>query len=135
MADAPPPGPTHISVNLRVKPSSCPSGYFYTADGAGDADGGEVLRWEPPAAAADAGADGAAARGGAHEFRFDRIFGAGASQADVFDSVGRGAVLHALDGYNATRRAVCPPPRRRSAARSCRGRRDRTRGGRRRRAA
>ena len=55
MADAPPPGPTHISVNLRVKPSSCPSGYFYTADGAGDADGGEVLRWEPPAAAGAGG--------------------------------------------------------------------------------
>jgi hypothetical protein len=82
-----------IRVHCRIRPSKRPSGFFGADEAAG------VLNFSVPP---DADRDVTNNAGAAHAFRFTSVFGAAASQEDVFDVVARDAVDAAIAGFNST---------------------------------
>ena len=104
---------SHIAVHLRIKPTINPSGLFEEEEAsdddneAGSDNRRAILRWTVLDASAPShvcGRDGVLVNNAKsrHRFKFDSIIPPTASQASVFETVGKEAVANALSGYNST---------------------------------
>ncbi|KAG5179598.1 P-loop containing nucleoside triphosphate hydrolase protein [Tribonema minus] len=85
----------NIRTYLRIRPSKNPSGLF-----AQDEEDVTRLKFDIPVDLKSGEViNNTQTR---HEFKFNGVLGANATQEQVFDSIGKDAVLNVLDGYNST---------------------------------